>query len=71
MITGESIKLSVQLDILLLALPLGALFLIALHILRHVMMYSLKEHAHAPTNHHRVIIGSSNFLKVTTSSSER
>ena len=58
---GESIKFSVQLDILLLALSRGTLFRIALHILRHVVIDSLKEHAYAPTNHHRVIIGSSNF----------
>ena len=61
MIRGESIKFIVQLDILLLALPLGALFQIALHILRHVVIDSLKEHTHAPTNHHRGIIGSSNY----------
>ena len=62
MIRGESIKFSVQLDILLLALPLGALFRIALYILRHIVIDSLKEHAHTPTNHHCIIIGSSNFL---------
>ena len=60
-IRGESIKFSVQLDILLLALSLGAIFRIALHILRHVVIDSLKEHAHTPTNHHLVTIGSSNF----------
>ena len=53
---GDSINFSAQLDILLLALSLDALFRIALHILRHVVIESLKEHAHVPTNHHRVII---------------
>ena len=43
MITGESIKLSVQLNILLLALPLGALYRIVLYIFRHVVMHSLKD----------------------------
>ena len=61
MIRGESIKFSVQLDILLLALPLGALLRITLHILRHIIIDSLKEHAYALTNHNHIIIGSSNF----------
>ena len=50
--------------ILLLALPEGAELRIALQILAQIGKDSLKEEAHAPTNHHRVVIGSSNFLNL-------
>ena len=65
-INGESIRLRVQLDILLIALPLGAEFLIVWHILRHVLIESLNEQAHALTNHQRVIIGSSSLLNFSS-----
>jgi len=32
------------------------------HIFLQVIMHGLKLQAHAPTNHHRVMIGSSSFL---------
>ena len=50
--------------ILLLVLPEGARLQIALQILAQIGKDSLKEEAHAPTNHHRAVIGSSNFFKL-------
>ena len=49
--------------ILLEATVAGALLHMALQIYFHTCMDSLKLHAHAPTSHQRVKMGSSNFLK--------